>query len=463
MPTKTIPLTAKAISELKQPKSRQEISLHDSEEHRVSGLRLLTTPSGNKTFYFVYRLDGQIRKIRIEKFKPHHFSDQQLPRLLEMGNEDQLAREHGETPKSMFRQLQAEARAKTLEEKEKSHRPTLKTLVNKYLKAISKPDSARFKKSWREDNRMLTKDVLPRLGGKVAEEVTREDFRSVLREVAKRGKVVSNRTQASISTCLNWGVDEGILSYSVLRGMRKIGGSEKSRERDLSESEIHRFWLGIDSEYTPTYKIRSKQRVDNSIPVITKENAIALKLLLLTGVRRTEVAHAKWDEVNWSSKAWEIPGARTKTGVALVVPLPVMAIDLLQQLRKVTGVTPYWLPGKLKMGRKSFEYIDKPTSPETLSHALLNARKRGAFENIPDFTVHDLRRTMRTQIVRLGVSRETAERLLNHKVGNKVEQTYDRYMYFDERREALEKWCDFVTGLISVGIHRNAAMKDSDE
>lgn len=100
------------------------------------------------------------------------------------------------------------------------------------------------------------------------------------------------------------------------------------------------------------------------------------------------------------------------------------------------------------MGRTAFEYSNQPIRPESLTKALKKAQNNGLIE-AELFTVHDLRRTLRTRIMLLGVDRDTAERLLAHQVGNRVERTYDRYGYMNEKREALTRWAEYVEKLVS--------------
>jgi integrase len=454
MPSATIALHPSAIDAVKPGKIRRVFSFHDSTDKRIQGLRLFVTPAGGKTFYYQYTDNTAgtriTQSIRIEEFKPHHFAEAQRGRVLDKVNELKLSREGGSPPKAEYRERQREAAKKARVEREAAHRPTLKSITDEYFAFVSDPKSGRYKKTWREGKRLIEKDILPSLGSRIAEDITRDDFRDALRGIVHRGNIMANRTQAVTGTLLAWAADEGIVPYNVLRGMRKIGGAEKSRDRDLSEPEIKIFWHGIEATYCPTYSIKSVEKTDPPIPVMSEENAIALKLLLLTGCRRAEVAGAEWKEVSWKRRVWEIPGSKTKAGTAMVVPLTSETTALLKRLQKLTGGTPYWIPRRRKIGN-GFAYTSKPTRPENLSHALLNARRRGAFGGAEAFTVHDLRRTLRTLITTLGISRDIAERLLNHQVGDRVERTYDRYSYLDEKRDALSRWGRYIVDLASEG------------
>ncbi len=136
----------------------------------------------------------------------------------------------------------------------------------------------------------------------------------------------------------------------------------------------------------------------------------------------------------------------------MVVPLSDEMLDLLKALKKKTGVTPFWFPQKRSTGEFDYEYLQDPIHPATISKSLLSARRRGVFGKCEAFTAHDLRRTFRTRVVTLGVDRDIAERLLNHRVSSAVERTYDRYSYLDEKRETLIKWSRYVADLAGESV-----------
>ena len=160
-----------------------------------------------------------------------------------------------------------------------------------------------------------------------------------------------------------------------------------------------------------------------------------IKLLLLTGCRREEIGALKWSEIE--AGVLTIPGTRTKNGRALVLPLPAVAIELLAAVPKQNGGdfvfgrggdTPFsgWSAAKLRLDARIVMTTGKPLAP---------------------WTLHDLRRTMRTGLGKLGVPPHVAELAINHVKGG-VEAIYDRYRYQREIGAALARWAEHVLALV---------------
>src|SRR5262249_20397405 len=159
-----------------------------------------------------------------------------------------------------------------------------------------------------------------------------------------------------------------------------------------------------------------------------------LKMVLVTGQRPGDVRLMEWRDVNLKTATWRVPGPKYKTGEAHIVPLSTFALDLLQRARELSP------DGAVFSDRR------KPFHPRSLTGAL-----RRWFELRPDvehFTAHDLRRSCRTGLSRIGVSRDIAERCIGHVVGSAVERVYDQHSYEREKREALERWGEHVRGLV---------------
>jgi integrase len=146
-------------------------------------------------------------------------------------------------------------------------------------------------------------------------------------------------------------------------------------------------------------------------------------------VRKTELLAARWENVDLEGGTWTLPPEVTKNKKGFVIPLPPTVVGWFRELLLIGGNSPWVVPGRITL---------KPRSRSTLNEAL---ERLGA--KIRHFTVHDLRRTARSHLGRLGIDVIVAEKALNHSLGGLVE-VYDRGSYLEERRRALELWTEFL-------------------
>jgi integrase len=197
------------------------------------------------------------------------------------------------------------------------------------------------------------------------------------------------------------------------------GGKEEARERALSRDELVKFFAAM-----------------RKTPGLSVENVLTFKLLLLLAVRKGELTQARVAEFDLGNATWELPADRTKTGAALDIPLPPAAVEALRELVRLGEGSEYLLPA-----RKAQERMLPHIHENTLNVALSKVRKH--MPGVEPFTIHDFRRTARTQLAALGVSAHIAERCLNHKLKG-VEGVYDRHEYFDERRSALNELAEVI-------------------
>ena len=142
---------------------------------------------------------------------------------------------------------------------------------------------------------------------------------------------------------------------------------------------------------------------------------------------------------------WHLQSSQTKTRAAIDIPLAPPVIEWLQELQVFACGEAHLFPARRRVhlrngvARKNrFQHI----SPDTLNVAL----KRLPLKDVEHFTVHDMRRTARTQMAALGINRFVAERALNHKIRD-VEGIYDQHDHFSERRLALANWAALLVEL----------------
>src|ERR1700757_3561466 len=221
---------------------------------------------------------------------------------------------------------------------------------------------------------------------------------------------------AILSQMFRFGIHRAIVESTPVQLLYRPGGKEKPRARVLSEEELKAFLRNLDDACR-------FQR----LPLI-------LRLLLLTLQRRSELALAEWREFDFKAKTWTIPDSHAKTGKGHVVPLSDWAIQDLEKLKVMAGSSRVVLPTADKSG---------PIDPKYITRSVARCLRRFKEHSVAAFTPHDLRRTGRTGLARLGVKVEVAERVLNH-ARERMEATYDVHHYTDEKRAALEKWAKYL-------------------
>jgi integrase len=233
------------------------------------------------------------------------------------------------------------------------------------------------------------------------------DRATVSRELnlmSKRGPVAANRARAILSAFFNWSIANGLCEINPVDKTTK--NQEYDRERVLVPRELRAVWLGLD---------------DDDYGKITK-------LLTLTLQRRTEISRLERTEVNWAEKQIELPGSRTKNRRPHIVPLSPTALAI---LKSVHG------DGKFFFSKRNNWQIDKDRLD----------KKCG----VSDWVLHDLRRTGSTGMGDIGIQPHVVEAVLNHIGGSKagVAGTYNKAMYLKEKREALNKYADYVMATVS--------------
>ncbi|KVN13905.1 integrase [Burkholderia stagnalis] len=172
---------------------------------------------------------------------------------------------------------------------------------------------------------------------------------------------------------------------------------------------------------------------------MNRENLLSVCILAGTGVRSEELYRGKKINVFLDEARWHIPGS--KTGPAMDIPLAPIVVEWFRELLDLSAASDYVLPTRAS-SRATRNGGDTHINRNTIAAAIdfwIDEHK----PKIRRFTPHDLRSTMKSHMRKLGVSRDVSEMCLNHKLPG-VEGIYDQYTYYDERREALELWAEFL-------------------
>ena len=285
---------------------------------------------------------------------------------------------------------------------------------------------------WKHPNIVRSRienDIKPNLGKMRADAVKPRDVDSMLQTVIKRGaRTVANDVLRWTKRIFDYGIKRHVLENNPAGAfdLADAGGKEESRDRWLTAEEIGKLFSVI----------RAKAGT------FTIENHYAVRLLLMLAVRKEEMIAATWAEFDLDNAIWHLPEERTKTGVAIDIPLPSVAVDTLKELKRLAAGSAYVFPAR-KMQNRMIPHIDLNTLNAALSKHI---KPSLALDGVPNFTIHDFRRTARTHLAALGVDPHIAERCLNHKIKG-VEGIYNRHDYFEQRRIALNLWASFLENL----------------
>jgi integrase len=285
--------------------------------------------------------------------------------------------------------------------------------------------------------RTFDNHVLPRWGDREIKSISRTDVHELLDAIVDEGTmakgrggkkrhipggpIAANRTLAAISTMFNWALRRGLIEASPA-ALAEKPGLERRRERVLEAAELKTLWEACEGLGYPVGRF--------------------FQMALLTGQRREEVAGMRWADIDVDAKVWEIPAELTKARRAHVVPLAPRVVDLLASLprkgtRNAQGATtasPYVFTTS---GDTSISGFSKAKT--RVDTAIAKALAKAAAEPIAPWTIHDLRRTVATELARLGTNRLVISKVLNHS-DRAVTGIYDRYEYLKEKREALVAW-----------------------
>lgn len=444
------PLSAKAIEAMK-PNSPVKADVGEN-----AGLRVKCGSTGVKTFFYRYKSP---ETDKLTQFKIGNFPSTSLAEARMALEQLKVLRKSGVCPKAQKKRDAEELAAKKREQASVSQQQafTVNALVelylsehieDRYVKDPRNPDKrkkiagARKPKGQAEVRRTLYCDAVRALGERPAKEVTRKDVVSLVMEIVNRGaNVQAGNVLRELSAAYEYAIglerfpDEfanpALLAKASLK-QAKVKLTHTKGKRALNDSELAAVlrWLP-DSAFSPK-----------------QQNVI--RLSLLTGCRSGEVCEAQWRDINLKEGTWHI--RNPKNGAARYVQLPRQAVELLNSIETKDGV--FVFPSSLKgkhIQQKTLteaKWRMRQTEPGKNSRQVLRPEQRW-LTSIDDWAIHDLRRTVRTGLSRMGCPSAVAEAVLGHSRKG-IEGTYDLHAYEAECREWLQRWADHIDEIKEV-------------
>jgi integrase len=374
-------------------------------DERVTGLYLVLQPSGARSWAVRYRVDGAPKKLTLGSYPAVDLTTARKRAQAAIG---EVA--GGKDPAAAKQASRTAARAAS-----EAQADRVEHVVGRFIERYAKNKT----RDWRNTERMLKVDVVGRWGGKRLSQITKADIRAMLDAIAigRKKPIQANRVFAQLRKLCAWAVQNDYIERSPCDGVA-APSPETRRDRFLSDDEIRLAWGAFGATGWPFGDIA--------------------KLLLLTGARRDEIAEGRWSEVDLAAKTWTLPGARTKNKREHIIPLSDAAMAIIAQLPRI--------------GDKPDGFIFTTTYRSAVSGfsraKLAIDKATGAFAE--RWTFHDLRRTVATNLQKLGVKLEVTEAVLNHVSGSRagIVGIYQRHDYAGEKRAALDAWADRVAQIV---------------
>ena len=409
-------LTARTVQTLKpaapKPDATGRRFVMDAE---VAGLGIKVTQAGSRSYVLIKRFPG---------FK--HPAPRQL------GSCDAMSLEEAREKAREWLKLIARGIDPTAREREVADAAARKR-ANSFAAVFD--DFAREKLAGERQGRNVARDMrkefLSVWAKRPIADITDQDVLGVIRAVKARSPSSARNAFGYISRFFDWAIEQRAygVSQNPCAGLKpaRIIGEKPTRSRVLTDDELFAFWRATGRTAYPFGPL--------------------YRLLLLTGLRLNECADATWSEFDLRNRTWVVPSVRMKGRdgrvVDHVVPITKDIAAILESLPRFKtgdflfsttfGETPVWLSS---LAKKRLDARMRRTL-----RAL--ARRRGERATLPPWVNHDLRRTLRTGLSKLRVDRDIREVVLGH-VRPGVEAVYDRHDYFDEKRDALERWAAHV-------------------
>ena len=349
------------------------------------GLELRMTPNGKRTWSLLYPFDGKKQRFTIGDYPAVKLKE---ARLIADKLRNQVA--HGQNPQELKRKAR------------NANIVTVNWCYDQFLVRYLQPQL----RTWKEYDKRIRADVLPSLGKKDIRQVQKADIIKIIDAITDRyAPVLANRVLQYTFKFLKWCIGRGYIEHNPAANIPKPA-KESSRERVLSIAEACSIYQAAECL--------------GPIP------CAFVRLLMLTGQRRSEISHLEWTELQ--GDRIEIGGHRSKNGKPIITPLTDEAKAVLDALPRNNGIYVFSTTGGLRpignFSRIKEKLIDK--------------------SGVANWTYHDFRRTIATELERQGVSRYDLMCVLNH-TNNTVTGIYDKSDHYKNKCKALTSWSNLIS------------------
>lgn len=424
-------LTDRACATTK-PKSTGSVLLGDG-----YGLWLVIHPGGARTWTIDYVVQGKRRKISIGNYDPNGGKSHEINALLDGGV---MSLAQARLIAADWKQLRRAGRdpvaereeRKALEQKkidDEQAQPTVAEAAALFFKKNIEGKRSASHVKYRLD-RLSTSSI----GNIKIREVSRQNVIAVFEKVAegqkdgKTAKLLAGEVLTTAKRLWRYAEAHEWIAQSCIATLQRkdFDSAYKPRQVRLRLDEIAELWRVL---------------VD---PLKCKSDPVsiaAIKLIILTGQRETEVAEAEWDEFDMDAGIWFIPAHRTKMGRSHRVHLATQSIAVLEAIRPLTGNSKFVFLSPRKE--------NQPIWGRSLNNALGTMFRNGHLPKVTPCHIHDLRRSLISGLPDLGFAAHIGHKIANHRLQG-VFAIYNHAEYMAERKAALYKWAEQIEKLASA-------------
>jgi len=378
-------LTDLTIRNLSAPMDKR-IELWDA---KLPGFGVRVSPQGTKTFVLMYYANGRKRRHTLGRFPHLSLAKARAKAFVTLG---QVADGEEVEPATCVGAFHFEN--------------VVEAFVEKHCLRHNRASTAS------ETARLLRARFIPLWLSRDIRDITRADVVAVL-DAAMKAETPSaaNHALSAIRKLFSWCAERELVEANPCSGISRPAPLG-SRERALTIDEIAAVWRASSEIGYPFEPL--------------------IKLLILTGQRRGEVAGMTWGEVDVDNGLWTIPSSRTKNKKTHSVPLSPSALSLLRSLPRI--------------GHSEFVFAARGNDDHSVSGFSKAKRRLDKIAAIADWTLHDLRRSAATGMAGQATPPHVVEKILNHSSGTfaGVAGIYNRFEYLSEMRVALDRWATRV-------------------
>lgn len=367
------------------------------------GLYVAVTPAGSISFRYNYSIHGRQETITFGRYGVGGIT------LAE-------ARERLGEAKRMVADGKSPAKEKARDKARVKGAETFGAWAEKWLRGYQMADSTRDMR-----RSIYVRELETKFGNQKLTEITHEDLRALTDAIVERGApATAVHAREIVLQVYRWATERGQKVENPADLVRPASIARfEPRDRTLTPAEIGLMYRYMEKVGT-TPSIRA-----------------AVKLLLLTMVRKSELTNATWSEINFSEALWTIPKERMKRRNPHLVFLSRQAMDILIALKTFAGGSDYIFPSRYDS--------DAPMSSATMNRVMdltyKAAQKEG--QSLSKFGPHDLRRTASTLLHEAGYNTDWIEKCLAHEQKG-VRAIYNKAEYRDQRTSMLQDWADMI-------------------